>query len=83
MNKVVKRESLTEAVDSYVDKLLAKSSAVLALTKRALREGAGRQFEESLDRSQELYLRELIKTEDMREGMNAFFEKRLPSWKNK
>jgi len=83
VNKVVKRESLTEAVDSYVDKLLAKSSAVLALTKRALREGAGRQFEESLDRSQELYLRELIKTEDMREGMNAFFEKRLPSWKNK
>jgi cyclohexa-1,5-dienecarbonyl-CoA hydratase len=83
VNKVVKRERLTEAVDSYVDKLLAKSSAVLALTKRALREGAGRHFEESLDRSQELYLRELIKTEDMREGMNAFFEKRLPSWKNK
>lgn len=83
VNKVVKRQNLTEAVDSYVDKLLAKSSAVLALTKRALREGAGRHFEKALDRSQELYLRELTKTEDMREGMNAFFEKRLPSWKNK
>ena len=83
INKVVPRANLTETVDSYVDKLLTKSSAVLALTKRALREGAGHHFEKALDRSQELYLRDLIRTEDMVEGMNAFLEKRAPSWKNK
>src|SRR5207237_9871125 len=38
INKVVPRVNLTETVDSYVDKLLTKSSAVLAVTKRALRE---------------------------------------------
>jgi cyclohexa-1,5-dienecarbonyl-CoA hydratase len=83
INKIVPRGSLDEAVDTLVDKLLAKSSAVLSLTKRALREGAGSHFEEALDRSQELYLRELVRTEDMVEGMNAFLEKRPPSWKNK
>ena len=83
VNKVVPRANLTEAADGYVDKLLTKSSAVLALTKRALREGAGRHFEKALDRSQELYVRDLTRTEDMVEGMNAFFEKRPPSWKNK
>ena len=83
INKVVPRASLAEAVDAYADKLLEKSSAVLALTKRALREGAGRHFETALDRSQELYLHELIKTHDMVEGMKAFLEKRAPSWKNK
>ncbi len=83
INKVVSRAELTETVDAYVDKLLTKSSAVLALTKRALREGAGHHFEKALDRTQELYLRELIKTDDMVEGMNAFLEKRAPSWKNK
>ena len=83
INKVVPRANLTETVDSYVDKLLTKSSAVLAITKRALREGAGRHFEKALDRSQELYLRDLIRTDDMLEGMNAFLEKRPPSWKNR
>ena len=83
INKIVPRANLGEAVDVYVDKLLEKSSAVLGLTKRALREGAGRHFEKALDRSQELYLRELIKTDDMVEGMKAFLEKRAPSWRNK
>jgi cyclohexa-1,5-dienecarbonyl-CoA hydratase len=83
INKIVPRASLSEAVDTFVDKLLAKSSVVLALSKRALREGAGSHFEEALDRSQELYLRELVRTEDMVEGMKAFIEKRPPSWKNK
>ena len=83
INKVVTRERLTEAVDVYVDKLLTKSSAVLALAKRALREGAGRHFESALDRAQELYIRDLVRTEDMKEGMAAFLEKRAPMWKNK
>jgi len=83
ISKVVPRASLNQAVDSYVEKLLSKSSAVLALTKRALREGAGHHFEKALDRAQDLYLRDLIRTEDMVEGMNAFLEKRPPSWKNR
>jgi len=83
ISKVVPRASLNQAVDSYVEKLLSKSSAVLALTKRALREGAGHHFEKALDRAQELYLRDLIRTEDMVEGMNAFLERRPPSWKNR
>jgi len=83
INKVVPQDRLNEEVDAYVDKLLTKSSAVLALTKRALREGTGRHFEQALDRSQELYFRELMRTEDMMEGMNAFLEKRPPVWKNR
>jgi len=83
INKVVPRGNLSEAVDDYVDKLLAKSSAVLALTKRALREGAGHHFEKALNGLQDLYLRELVKTDDMVEGMKAFLEKRPPSWRNR
>jgi cyclohexa-1,5-dienecarbonyl-CoA hydratase len=83
INKVAPRADLTQAVDSCVDKLLAKSSAVLAITKRALREGAGRHFEKALDRAQELYLRDLTRTEDMAEGITAFLEKRPPLWKNR
>jgi cyclohexa-1,5-dienecarbonyl-CoA hydratase len=83
INKVVPQGRLNEEVDAYVDKLLTKSSAVLALTKRALREGTGQHFEQALNRSQELYFRELMRTEDMVEGLNAFLEKRPPLWKNR
>jgi cyclohexa-1,5-dienecarbonyl-CoA hydratase len=83
INKVVPRASLNQTVDLYIDKLLTKSSTVLGLTKRALREGSGRHFESALDRAHELYVRDLTKTEDMIEGMNAFIEKRPPNWKNR
>jgi cyclohexa-1,5-dienecarbonyl-CoA hydratase len=82
VNRVVPAEGLHEAVDEYADKLLGKSSVVLALAKRALREGAGHDFDQALDLSQELYLQGLVKTEDMVEGMKAFLEKRPPAWNN-
>ena len=82
VNAVVSRADLDETVDAYVDRLLTKSSAVLPLAKRALREGAEHHFERALERTEELYLRELTKTEDMNEGIRAFLEKRPPSWKN-
>jgi cyclohexa-1,5-dienecarbonyl-CoA hydratase len=82
VNTVVSRAILDQTVDAYVDKLLTKSSAVLPIAKRALREGAGRQFETALARTEEIYLRELTKTEDINEGIHAFLEKRPPSWKN-
>jgi cyclohexa-1,5-dienecarbonyl-CoA hydratase len=83
INKVTGRDQLSETVDAFVDKLLSKSSAVLAVTKRALREAAGYHFEEALGRAQELYTRELARTEDIEEGLKAFLEKRPPLWKNR
>ena len=83
VNRVVPGANLNETVDAYADKILDKSSVVLALAKSALREGAGHDFERALDRSQELYLQGLVKTEDMIEGMKAFLEKRPPSWNNR
>ena len=83
VNKVVPRADLDGTVDTYVDKLLMKSSVVLALAKRALRDAAGDQFERALIRSEEMFLRELVRTEDMVEGVQSFLEKRPPSWKNR
>ena len=37
---------------------------------------------EGITSVEELYLGELMQTEDAREGLNAYLEKRKPAWKN-
>jgi cyclohexa-1,5-dienecarbonyl-CoA hydratase len=66
-----------------VGRLAGKSAAVLALARRALREGAHGPFEPALGRVERLYLDELLPTEDMEEGVRAFLEKRPPRWKDR
>jgi cyclohexa-1,5-dienecarbonyl-CoA hydratase len=83
INKVVPAYDLSATVDSYVDRLLTKSSAALAVAKHALREGIDHRFEKALSRAEDLYLKRLAETEDMREGVQAFMEKRPPSWNNR
>ncbi|MDT7777912.1 MAG: hypothetical protein QOC99_424, partial [Acidobacteriota bacterium] len=38
---------------------------------------------EALERVEDIYLNELMKTEDAHEGVRAFMEKRKPDWKNR
>jgi cyclohexa-1,5-dienecarbonyl-CoA hydratase len=83
ISKVVPPAELTSTVDDYIDRLLTKSAAAIALTKKCLREGLDHNFERALDRTEKIYMEELAKTEDMREGIQAFLEKRPPNWKNR
>jgi 1,4-dihydroxy-2-naphthoyl-CoA synthase len=39
-------------------------------------------LEPSLRVIEDIYLNELMNTEDAQEGLNAFLEKRKPEWKN-
>ncbi len=71
---------LDRIVQALVDDLLAKSSAVLRLTVKGLREISLRGFNEDLKRSEEIYCNELLRTEDVEEGVQAFLHKRPPRW---
>jgi len=83
VNKVVPVESFEAEVASFVGKLTSLSSVVLRLTKRATLQGLTLGFEEALALSEDLYLNQLMKTEDSTEGLQAFMEKRKPVWKGK
>jgi cyclohexa-1,5-dienecarbonyl-CoA hydratase len=83
VNKVVPPEELKEAADEFVGKLTKLSSAVLRLTKRAVRLGSAGDFTEGLAAVEELYLGPLMATEDAHEGLAAFMEKRSPVWKDR
>jgi enoyl-CoA hydratase/carnithine racemase len=56
---------------------------VLRIALRGLREAGLKDFPQALKRSEEIYLKELLETEDVEEGVQAFLEKRAPRWSHR
>ena len=56
---------------------------MLRIALRGLREISLKNFPPALKRSEELYLQELLKTEDVEEGVQAFLQKRKPHWSHR
>lgn len=84
MGLVARRvSSLDEGLAKLTAEILAKSAAVVRLTKKAVRAGRDHGFSEALAESERLYLDELCPTADMAEGIAAFLEKRRPVWKHR
>jgi enoyl-CoA hydratase/carnithine racemase len=79
VNKVVAPDELDDAVADWAHKLAAKSPVMMRLGKDAMFRQLDMPFEEALDflRSQ---LTIAFSTEDIQEGVRAFFEKREPNW---
>jgi cyclohexa-1,5-dienecarbonyl-CoA hydratase len=67
-------------VDETVSQLQAMSTAALALAKKSIYAWDAIHFDKGLARAERIYLEELIATEDAREGIAAFLEKRSPKW---
>ncbi len=83
LNRVFPRESFAQDCRLFIEQFLSLSRVALMYTKRAVLEAAGKPFLEALFTVEEIYLKELMATDDAVEGLNAFMEKRKPIWKNK
>jgi len=82
VNRVVPDEELDVAVADWAAKLAAKSPVIMRLGKEAMRRQMDMPLDDALD-----YLRAQLtlaqSTEDIVEGVTAFFEKREPEWKGR
>jgi cyclohexa-1,5-dienecarbonyl-CoA hydratase len=83
ITRVVPTQELETALNVLADELKGKSRAVLRITLKGLREMALKNFSQALSRSEEIYLEELLKTEDVEEGVKSFLEKRQPQWSHR
>jgi enoyl-CoA hydratase len=79
VNRVAPAEEFDALVDEWATKLAAKSPLLMRMGKDAMYRQLDMPFEDALDylRSQ---LSVALTTEDVQEGVKAFFEKREPHW---
>jgi cyclohexa-1,5-dienecarbonyl-CoA hydratase len=83
VNKVYPRETFVADTAKFLEQFLSLSRAALVYAKHAMREATGRPFHEALHHVEQIYLKDMMATEDATEGLNAFMEKRKPVWKNR
>jgi methylglutaconyl-CoA hydratase len=78
-DRVVSPDALDAAVETELEAILQCSPSALAACKRLIEEVPGRDGESAMDYTATL-LADLWETEDAREGIAAFNEKRKPRW---
>ena len=82
VNRVVAPEEFEDAVDDWARRLAAKSPVLMKLGKDAMFRQQDMAYADAVDflRSQ---LAIAFSTEDIQEGVKAFFEKREPDWRGR
>jgi len=82
INKVVQRDDLLKETNEFVKPYLSLSAEIIRVTKKTIKASLMDDFEPSLRIIEDIYINELMKTDDAQEGLKAFLEKRKPEWKN-
>ncbi|HXM48639.1 MAG TPA: enoyl-CoA hydratase-related protein [Pyrinomonadaceae bacterium] len=83
VNYVAPSAELEPKLQGVLGKVRDLSASALAMTRTALDLGGQNSFRSALTEIENLYLHELMKTEDAQEGVSSFMEKRKPEWHHK
>ena len=82
-NHVVPGAHLEPKLLEVLAKLRELSGTSLSFARQSLDLGRGRSLEDALSEQENIYLHELMKTQDANEGVKAFMEKRKAIWRHR
>lgn len=83
VRRVVAPEQLEPALEAVLADLRRASPLIMRMNVRVLRQSLGQPFAVACPTAERIFLDELMVTEDVREGIASFYEKRRPAWKNR
>ena len=82
VNQIVPQDQVLKAAKDLARKIASKGAAAIRESLRAIEEGLGLPLEQGLAREADAFGR-IAGTEDCREGVSAFLEKRQPQFKDR
>ncbi len=83
VNRVFPVDRFDDDVHAFVAGFTGLSRAALAHTRKAIRVASDQPLDAALQRAERVYLDELMASEDAREGLAAFLDKRKPVWRDR
>jgi enoyl-CoA hydratase len=83
ITRAVPDDRLDAEVATLVQRFQESSAPVVQLARRAIAGGLDLSLEEAIRHAEDVYLNQLLATQDVEEGLRAVAEKRRPEWKNR
>jgi enoyl-CoA hydratase/carnithine racemase len=83
VSRVVPDDKLEAEAAATIQRFQESSAPVMQFTRRAITGALDLPFSDALRHAEDVYLNQLMGTEDAEEGLRAIIEKRRPAWKDK
>jgi cyclohexa-1,5-dienecarbonyl-CoA hydratase len=83
ITRAVPDDRLEAEVAAVVQRFQEASAPVVQLTRRAITGGLDLPYDDAVRHAEDVYLNQLLNTQDVEEGLRAVAEKRKPAWKDR
>jgi enoyl-CoA hydratase/carnithine racemase len=83
INRVLSAPEFDHAAEALIAKIASHSAVVLRFNHRAVDEARLLPFSRSIRHLEDMLLNQLMISEDAREGLAAYLQKRSPRWRNR
>jgi cyclohexa-1,5-dienecarbonyl-CoA hydratase len=83
VTRAVPDDRLPAEAAALVQRFQESSAPVMQLVRRAIAGGLDLPYEDAVRHAEDVYLNQLLATQDVEEGLRAVSEKRKPAWKDR